>query len=114
MQLNKLGQMLKDIQTIRSIVHEANGVMPDITGLIAQMGFGGGSNTASTILSAISSIANSPYIQLGVRKDDPKKLIDAVYKTKAMFYHPDSENGDSKKFRELQKAYDEIKKFSGR
>ena len=45
------------------------------------------------------------YNTLGVKKDAPKDEIKKAFHTLAHKYHPDKNNGDDKKFKELNEAY---------
>lgn len=51
----------------------------------------------------------NPYDILGVSKTATSEEIKNAYKKKAKQYHPDVNNGDDKKFKELGNAYDILK-----
>lgn len=50
----------------------------------------------------------NPYTILGVSKDASKDEIKTQYKRLASKHHPDKEGGDTKKFQEIQAAYEQI------
>jgi DnaJ-class molecular chaperone len=50
-----------------------------------------------------------PYRVLGVSRDSPPEEIKKAYKKLAMQYHPDRNNGDDTKFKEIQAAYNKVK-----
>ena len=51
-----------------------------------------------------------PYIVLGVSRSDPMDLVEAVFRTKVKFYHPDAPTGNQTQFILIKDAYDQIKK----
>lgn len=55
---------------------------------------------------------NDPYHILGVSRDDPKDLVEGVYRVKAKFYHPDK-GGENEKFARLNNAWQRIKAEKG-
>ena len=56
---------------------------------------------------------NSPYRVLGVAPGDPMALVNSVHRVKAAFWHPDKDTGNVQRFREVQEAYEAIKKLRG-
>ena len=51
----------------------------------------------------------NPYELLGVKPDTDFKEVKRAYRKLANKYHPDKENGDEEKFKQIQQAYDNIK-----
>jgi len=49
------------------------------------------------------------YAVIGASPDDSMDVIEAVYKAKAKFFHPDK-GGDAEKFKRLQAAIEMIRK----
>jgi len=58
------------------------------------------------------ALENDPYYVLGVRRDDPRELVESVYKIKVKFYHPDK-GGSNEKFVRLNNAWKYIKSEKG-
>ena len=103
--MNNLTEILRNVKTLKSIIGETKSMTPDLIGLLSMLKGKNGNN----IVGMINSFANSPYLILGVTKDDPHELIDAVYKLKAKYYHPDNkQTGNSEKFMKIKNAYDKI------
>lgn len=50
------------------------------------------------------------YTIVGVSPGDPPELIDAVYRAKAKYLHPDNPNGNAEQFMILKNAYDTIRR----
>ena len=104
---------VKEVKAFREIVNEFRNLYPELSSIFSF--FKPERNiTVDDIKKAISftvnKIMNDPYIIVGVRKDDPPELVDAVYRVKAKFYHPDNkETGDKEKFIRLNEAYKKIK-----
>jgi len=104
--------LVKGIRAFKGLASEFKELYPEIASLLSSFNTNKpvtADDIKKAISFAVNRIMNDPYIVLGVRKDDPPELIDAVYKTKAKFYHPDK-GGDSEKFLRLRKAYEEIKR----
>ena len=57
--------------------------------------------------------ASSPFEALSVAESAPDEVVKAAYKALAKIYHPDSPNGDSSKFRQIDDAYRKIKGIRG-
>ena len=55
----------------------------------------------------------SSYSILGVSPGDPQDLIEAVWRAKAKYYHPDVPTGNVDKFQQLKQAYDAIRQERG-
>ena len=106
--MNNLSELLRNVKTLKSIIGETKSITPDIMSMLSMMGMGN-KNKSGGIADIISKFANSPYLILGVRKDDPPELIEAVYKLKAKTYHPDNKKtGNNEKFIDIKEAYDKI------
>ena len=58
------------------------------------------------------SSAPTAYAIVGVLPSDPPELIDAVYRAKAKYLHPDSPSGNADAFMTLKTAYDSIRRPS--
>lgn len=105
--------LLRNVRIIKELVSELKELHPEILKVLSS----GNKNLnldpqiiKSAMSFAVNKVMNNPYIVLGVSPDDPPELIDAVYKVKAKFYHPDNkETGDSAKFMRITEAYDKIK-----
>jgi len=110
-----LQDLLRGFKTVKSIVDEVKDIAPDIKEFIDPLIGGNLSKVnAEEIKKAIdfasNRILNSPWVILGVSKNDPVELIDAIYKLKVKYFHPDNpKTGDSEKFIKLKEAYDKIK-----
>lgn len=55
---------------------------------------------------------DDPYAIVGVFPGDPPEMVEAVYRAKAKYLHPDnkaSPAADAERFRRLKDAYDKIK-----
>lgn len=52
------------------------------------------------------------YQIVGVSQGDSPELIDAVYRAKAKYLHPDSPTGNTDEFIKLKTAYDSIRRHS--
>ena len=52
------------------------------------------------------------YAIVGVSPGDPQELIDAVYRAKAKYLHPDNPGGSADAFMTLKTAYDSIRRHS--
>lgn len=105
--------LVKGIRAFKELANEFKEVYPEVSSIISSFS-SKGSVSADDIRKAISfavnKIMNDPYVVLGVRKDDPPELIEAVYKLKAKFYHPDnSKTGNKDKFIAIKEAYNKIK-----
>jgi len=103
--------LVKGIRAFKTLVNELKDFYPEISKFIADFKKSGEIDTQSVkkaIDFVMKKILENPYIVLGVRKDDPPELIDAVYRVKAKFYHPDR-GGDKEKFLKIKEAYEKIK-----
>jgi DnaJ-class molecular chaperone len=58
---------------------------------------------------AVYPIPLDPYSILGVSPGDPPEMIEAVYRAKVKFLHPDQPTGNADAFIRLQQAYHQIK-----
>lgn len=58
---------------------------------------------------AVYPMAPDPYLVMGVSPGDPPEMIEAVYRIKAKFLHPDRPTGNAEAFIQLQQAYQQIK-----
>ena len=106
-----LAGLLKEIKAFKEIYFELKDIYPEIASLIQSISVSRpkSADVKQIIQFAVSKIVNDPYIVLGARKDDPPELIDAVYKLKAKYYHPDNKKtGNKEKFIKINKAYEEI------
>ena len=54
--------------------------------------------------------ATGPYAVLGVPPDSPDWVVQSAYQRAAKKVHPDVPGGSNEKMKELNKAYEEIKK----
>ena len=54
----------------------------------------------------------SAYQIVGVSQGDSQELIDAVYRAKAKYLHPDCPTGNTDEFIKLKTAYDTIRRHS--
>ena len=52
------------------------------------------------------------YEIVGVSPSDSPELVDAVYRAKAKYLHPDSPTGNAEEFVKLKTAYDSIRRHS--
>lgn len=60
------------------------------------------------------AVVRDPYEVLGVRSDTDQAVVEASYKAMRRKYHPDNqESGDADRFKELEVAYEAIKKERG-
>jgi len=105
--MSNLNDLLKNVKTLKSIIGETKSITPDLLNIFSMLGVG--NKQSNGIANLIAKFANSPYLILGVMKDDPPDLIDAVYRIKAKYYHPDNKKtGNREKFLKLKDAYDKI------
>jgi len=105
---SSLNDIVKGVRAFKELVNELKSFYPEISTFFAKKG-ANPDEIRRAISFAVNKIMNDPYVILGVNRDDPPELIDAVYRVKAKFYHPDAETGNKEKFIRLQKAYEEIK-----
>ena len=110
---SSLFDLVKGIRAFKELANEVKDVYPEISsflGLLNSKKNIDAEDIKNAISFAVNKIMNDPYIVVGVKKDDPQELIDAVYKVKAKFYHPDNKNtGNADKFMKIKDAYDKIK-----
>lgn len=108
---SSLFDLVKGIRAFKELTNEVKEIYPEIASIFGVLNSKksiSSEDIRNAISFAVNKIMNDPYIIVGVRKDDPPELIDAVYKVKVKFYHPDK-GGDGEKFIKLKKAYEEIK-----
>ena len=111
-----LYDILNNIKMFKTIVNEVKGLSPELMSFLNQLGISNqtmkmDANTVRSAISfAVNKVMNNPYIVLGVSTDDPPELVEAVYKLKAKFYHPDNkQTGNQEKFMKITDAYNKIK-----
>lgn len=113
-----LQDLLRGFKTVKSIVEEVKEIAPDIKEFVdpllsKNLGGVNAEEIKKAIDFASTRILNSPWVILGVSKTDPIELIDAVYKLKIKYYHPDNpKTGNQEKFIKIKEAYDKIKNYS--
>ena len=56
----------------------------------------------------------TPYDVLGVNPSMSEAEVKSQYRKLVKMYHPDGSNGDEKKFREVQQAWEELKSYGDR
>lgn len=108
---SSIQDLLKGVRAFKQLANELKDIYPEIASILSSLNSKKSVNAndiRKAISFAVNKIMNDPYVILGVSRDDPPELIDAVYKLKVKFYHPDK-GGDSEKFLRLRNAYDEIK-----
>lgn len=106
--MGNLLTILDDVKVLKSIIGETKSITPDLRSIFSMMGVGG-KNKKNVMADIISTFAHSPYLILGVTKEDPRKLVDEIYKLKAKYYHPDNTaTGNREKFIKIKNAYDKI------
>ena len=109
-----LSDLVSGIRDAKTLVEEVKGIYPNVAGLLGGLTLGGGSKIdknaiRNAISFAVKKIQEEPHYVLGVAVDDPPELIDAVYKVKAKFYHPDNhETGNSERFMKIHEAYKKL------
>lgn len=93
------------IEEVRSLYHGA-GLDQRVADLLAHL-----LGVAVPPESGPAAQAWDPYRVLGVEPDDPPELVEAVYRAKAKFRHPDNRHyGSALIFQQLQQAYQEVKR----
>jgi len=108
-----LYDIINGIRAAKDLINELKTVYPDLHDFLMKM-YGSNKNIdASVIKNAMDfvtkKIMSDPFVVLGVSRDDPIELVEAVYKVKAKFYHPDNkETGDITKFIRIHEAYEKV------
>ena len=106
-----------NLREINKFLQNIKETAPELVGLIGTL-VGGGQKVDpeqlfnKAVYYVRQAIYNDPYYILGVSKDDPKELMEKVYKLKAKHYHPDK-GGDQEKFVRLRDAWARIKSERG-
>ncbi len=108
--MSNLLTILDDVKVLKSIIGETKSITPDLMSIFSMMGVRGkNKKNKNVMVDIISTFARSPYLILGVTKDDPRKMVDEIYKLKAKYYHPDNTaTGNGEKFIKVKNAYDKI------
>ena len=108
-----LYDLINGIRAAKELVNEVKELYPDLYNFLNNVSKGGNKIDPSIIKNAMNfvtnKIMNDPFVVLGVSKDDPVELVEAVYKVKAKFYHPDNkETGNITKFIKIHDAYEKV------
>lgn len=106
-----LYDIINGIRAAKDLISEIKEVYPDLHDFLVKSGNNRiDSNMIKSAMNFVTNkIMNDPFVVLGVSKDDPVDLVEAVYKVKAKFYHPDNKDtGNINKFIRIHEAYEKV------